>query len=111
MTDGNRHARDLVAYLEQACERLDRRQEGRPYGEWWRVPLAVPLTVGLALGLSGCGGETQTRDDSGPAGGMGGAAAGGTGGQVSGTGGSGDDGSCPGPGCHRWGLGADCPGE
>ena len=44
------------AYLEELCERLDRKQPlARPRKAWWKV--AVP--VGLSLGMAACGGTVE----------------------------------------------------
>jgi len=49
----------LKAFLEEACERLDRRAKVRSWHSWHRSLAGVPAVLGLSLALGHCGGSTS----------------------------------------------------
>lgn len=55
------HADLLHEYLEEACRELDqRRAVVTPWAAFSRRAAAVPLAVGLAMGLAGCGSSSDS---------------------------------------------------
>lgn len=47
------------AYLDELCDRIDRKQPiGRPPRSWWKL-VGVPVAVGMSIGAVGCGGKAE----------------------------------------------------
>jgi hypothetical protein len=54
------HATLLTAYLDEVCNRLERRRQAPAFRQWQKAWLGVPLAAGLSLAATQCGG-TSTR--------------------------------------------------
>ncbi|HPB98627.1 MAG: hypothetical protein BWY17_02298 [Deltaproteobacteria bacterium ADurb.Bin207] len=54
------HPNLAKAYLEELCQRLDRKEKLVRRREWWKMPWIASAAVGLAL--SGCGGTVEAED-------------------------------------------------
>jgi hypothetical protein len=60
----NPHAKLAKAYLDELCRTLDHKQKlVRRHREWWRSAYAVPVAMGLAVGLVHCGGTVEKVGD------------------------------------------------
>ncbi|MBI5533033.1 MAG: hypothetical protein HY898_09975 [Deltaproteobacteria bacterium] len=57
-------AKLLLAFLDDCCRRLDRKQRPMHFRrEWWKTGAAASIAMGVALTLGACGGEGGTPSD------------------------------------------------
>ncbi len=53
------HATQLRAYLEEVCNRLDRRRRAPAFRQWQTAWLGLPLAAGLSLAATQCSGTSK----------------------------------------------------
>jgi hypothetical protein len=59
----NEHAGLLKGYLQDVCDQLDHETLVRPWRQWAKSLLSVPVAVGLSLAVTQCGGSSSSAPE------------------------------------------------